>query len=65
MAIADIYQEVVTHNKNEPNPYEQYEDSYLLPAYVSKLGEHTRERMDYKKVGFRLWQQDKNVLEYH
>ncbi len=64
-AITDIYQEVVTHNKNEQNPYEQYEDSFFLPAFVSKLGEHTRERMDYKKAGFRLWQQDKDVLEYH
>jgi hypothetical protein len=39
--------------------------SFCHPAFVSKLGEHTRERMDYKKARFRLWQQDKNVLEYH
>ncbi len=36
-----------------------------MSAYISKLGEHTRERIDHKRAGFRLWQQDKNVLEYH
>jgi hypothetical protein len=64
VAVTDIYHEVITHNKNEPNPYEHYDDSYILSVYISKLGEHTRERIDHKKAGYRLRQQDKNVLEF-
>jgi hypothetical protein len=64
-AIMDIYAETIEHNKKETNPYEQYDDSYILSSFISKLGEHTRERMDHKKAGFRLWLQEKDMLEYH
>ncbi len=53
-AIMDIYEEVMEHNKNEPNPYEQYDDEYILSLSISKLGEHTRERMDHKRASFIL-----------
>jgi hypothetical protein len=37
---------------------------YILVSSVSTLGEHTRERKDHKKAGFRLWLQEKDMLEY-
>jgi hypothetical protein len=60
-----IYEDIVEHNKKEPNPYEHYDDWYILSSYISTLGEHTRERKDHKKAGFCLWLQDKDMLEYH
>ncbi len=53
-AIMDIYEETIEHNKKEPNPYEHYDDSYIVSSSICKLGEHTRERRDHKKTGFRL-----------
>jgi hypothetical protein len=44
---------------------EHYDDTYVLSSYISKLGEHTRERMDHKHAGFCLWLQDKDMLAYH
>ncbi len=80
-AIMDIYEGVIEHNKKEPNPYEQYDDEYILSSSISKLGEHTRERMDHssisklgehtrermdhKRANFRLWLQDNDTIEYH
>jgi hypothetical protein len=64
-AIMDIYEEVIEHNKNEPNPYEQYDDDYILSSSISALGEHTRERMDHKRANFRLWLQKNDTIEYH
>ena len=64
-AIMDVYDEVVEHNKKEPNPYEQYEDDYILPSSISALGEHTREKLDHKRATFRLWLQKNDTIEYH
>ena len=64
-AIMGIYEHVIEHNKKEPNPYEHYDDSYIISNSVSSLGEHTRERMDHKKASYRLWLQDKDMLDYH
>ncbi len=64
-AIMGIYEEVIEHNKKESNPYERYDDEYIVSSSVSSLGEHTRERMDQKKAGYRLWLQEKDMLEYH
>ena len=61
----DVYDEVIEHNKNEPNPYEQYEDEYILPSSISALGEHTREKLDHKRATFRLWLQKNDTIEYH
>ena len=57
IAIMDIYDETIEHNKKEPNPYEHYDDAYILASSISTLGEHTRERIDHKKAGYRLWLQ--------
>ncbi len=65
IAIMDIYEETTEHNKKEPNPYEHYDDSYILSSSISTLGEHTRERKDHKKAGFCLWLQKNDMLEYH
>ncbi len=59
------YEETIEHNKKEPNPYEHYDDAYILSSSISKLGEHTRERMDHKKANFRLWLQENDTIEYH
>lgn len=64
-SMVDAFDNVIEHNKMEPNPYEHYEDSYALPSYICKLGEHSRERRDHKHAGFRLWLQDKDMLGYH
>ena len=64
-AIMDIYEKVIKHNKNEPNPYEQYDDEYILSSSISALGEHTRERIDHKRASFRLWMQTNDTIEYH
>jgi hypothetical protein len=64
-AIMDIYEPVIGHNKKEPNPYEQYDDDYILSSSVSSLGEHTRERNDHKRASFRLWLQRNDTIEYH
>ncbi len=64
-AIMGLYEKVIEHNKKEPNPYENLDDGYILSSSVSSLGEHTRERMDHKKAGYRLWLQKKDMLEYH
>ncbi len=60
-AIMDIYDETIEHNKKESNPYEHYDDSYIVTASICKLGEHSRERMDHKKAGLRLWLQKNNM----
>ncbi len=65
IAMMDLYEETIEHNKKEPNPYEHYDDTYILSSSISTLGEHTRERKDHKKAGFRLWLQEKDMLEYH
>jgi len=64
-AIMDVYEEVIEHNKNEPNPYEQYEDAYILPSSISSIGEQSREKLDHKKATLRLWMQKKDTVEYH
>jgi hypothetical protein len=64
-SMVEAFDSIVEHNKKEPNPYEHFDDSYILSSYISKLGEHTRERMDHKHAGFRLWLQDKDMLAYH
>ncbi len=64
-AIMNIYEETIEHNKKEPNPYEHYDDAYILSSPISKLGELTRERMDHKKANFRLWLQKNDTIEYH
>ena len=64
-AVMGIYEETIEHNKKEPNPYEHYDDSYIISNSVSSLGEHTRERMDHKKASYRLWLQEKDMLDYH
>jgi hypothetical protein len=43
-SMVDAFDNVIEHNKKEPNPYEHYEDSYALSSYICKLGEHSRER---------------------
>ncbi len=65
IAMMDLYEETIEHNKKESNPYEHYDDTYILSSSISTLGEHTRERKDHKKAGFRLWLQEKDMLEYH
>ena len=60
-----VYEHVIEHNKKESNPYEHYDDSYIISNSVSSLGEHTRERMDHKKANYRLWLQKNDMLEYH
>ena len=64
-AIMGVYEQVIEHNKKEPNPYEHYDDSYIISNSVSSLGEHTRERIDHKKACYRLWLQEKDMLDYH
>jgi hypothetical protein len=64
-AIMGVYEQVIEHNKKEPNPYEHYDDSYITSNSVSSLGEHTRERIDHKKACYRLWLQEKDMLDYH
>ncbi len=64
-AIMDIYEPVIEHNKKEPNPYEQYDDDYILSSSISSLGEHARERIDHKRANFRLWIQKNDTIEYH
>jgi hypothetical protein len=64
-AIMDIYEETIEHNKKEPNPYEHYDGSYIVSSSICKLGEHTRERRDHKRAGFRFWLQKNNILKYH
>jgi hypothetical protein len=61
----EAFDGVIEHNKKEPNPYEHYDDSFLMSSYISKLGEHSRERRDHKHAGYRLWLQDKDMLIYH
>jgi hypothetical protein len=65
VAMVDLFEETIEHNKKESNPYEHYDDTYILSSAVSTLGEHTRERRDHKKAGYRLWLQEKDMLEYH
>jgi hypothetical protein len=65
VAMVDLFEETIEHNKKESNPYEHYDDTYILASSVSTLGEDTRERKDHKKAGFRLWLQEKDMLEYH
>ena len=64
-SMVDAFDNVIEHNKKEPNPYEHYEDSYALSSYICKLGEHSRERRDHKHAGFRLWLQDRDMLGYY
>jgi hypothetical protein len=64
-AMISIFGEAIEHNKNEPNVYERYEDSYVMPSYVSTFGEHSRERIDHKKAGLRLWLQRNDMQEYN
>jgi hypothetical protein len=40
IAIMDIYEETIEHNKKEPNPYEHYDDAYILSSSISTLGTH-------------------------
>jgi hypothetical protein len=49
IAMVGIFEDVIEHNKKEPNPYEHYNDSYILSSYISTLGKHSRERKDHKK----------------
>jgi hypothetical protein len=64
-AIVSIFSDVVERNKKESNVYERYDDSYLLSSYICTLGDHSRERIDHKKAGLRLWLQDNDMQEYH
>jgi hypothetical protein len=64
-AIMDVYEEVIEHNKNELNPYESYEDEYILPSSISALGEHSREKLDHKRATLRLLMQKNDTMEYH
>ncbi len=64
-SMTEAFEGVIEHNKKEPNPYEHYDDSYLMSSCISKLGEHSRERMNHKHAGFRLWLQEKDMLLYH
>ncbi len=47
-SMVEAFDDVIEHNKKEPNPYEHYNDSYFMSSYICKLGEHSRERRDHK-----------------
>ncbi len=64
-AMVSIFDEVVERNKKETNAYERYDDSYIVSSYLSTLSEHSRERIDHRKAGLRLWLQENDMQEYH